>query len=136
MRHQGKWLTEGELLKPQAEAALRKWQKNKWARPAYLMTLLRQMVRFYGAVPVMRRLSTLNGRWLKCTTPSHRFKLKVFENRDDLLQITLKSWPNPKHYLESEKHKCSTLFVSQNECAPFCLRNINQQHPRSNNPWT
>jgi hypothetical protein len=120
----GKWYPEGALLSPAAETVARRWSDNKLARPFYLMVLLRQMVRFYGLKPVFRRLTYLKGRFNKCTTPSHRLKLRVFADRKDLLQITLKSWPVSKQHLGSEKLKCSTLFISHNECSLFCARNI------------
>ncbi len=122
-----KWHVEGDMISKRSTSALEKWSENKWKRPIYMSILLWQMVRIYGFKPVSRRVWLMKNRLLNFTVPSHRQRLQAVKGSDDLLQITLKSWPNPDLYLETEQHKCATLYVSETECSNFCAKNIHRQ---------
>ncbi len=126
-RRGAKWYSEGEIIDRRSIAALENWPKNKWKRPMYLSTLLWQMVRIHGFKPVVKRVWLMKNRLMNCTVPSHRQKLYAVEGCNDLLQITLKSWPNPSLHLLTEQHKCGTLYVSETECSNFCAKNIHRQ---------
>ncbi|MCP4678989.1 MAG: radical SAM protein [Deltaproteobacteria bacterium] len=123
-RIEGKWICEGELVSQAALEAVTRWKQRSWYRYAAAPALLGQLFRIYGWRPIFRRLWHLRGRWSSCTTPSFRARLDAVRGQNDLLQITLKSWPLAERYTESEQHKCATLFVSKNETCRFCERNI------------
>jgi molybdenum cofactor biosynthesis enzyme MoaA len=128
------WVPEGSLVTRAGTVALDKWEKSRWMRPLFALVIIYQLVRFYGVKPILRRLGHLVKALRGDAATSHRVMFKAMDGCPDLLQISLKSWPDPRLFLGTEKRKCTTLFVSENECARLCERNINAEKHGNHDP--
>jgi hypothetical protein len=119
-RLNGAWTTEGDRLWNISISALDMWKSTPFLRPLWSCFLIAQMIRLFGLRPVLRRIRSL-GTALRTFKPcSQRAQLDDVKGRSDLLQITLKSWPKPGIFPESEKRKCHTLLASPSICGLFC----------------